>query len=548
MVPKPQNGFVIMLKWFALLFAGGWSVFAAPSIEESEEYWLKREAETLRRITEERPITAGARNVILFIGDGMGISTVTAARIFAGQKINSKGGEEYQLNMEKLPWSAFSKTYSVNQQTSDSAPTATAILTGVKTKDGVIGLGPSVIPDNYTSVNKQNRVPSILRIAKGLGKSAGVVTTTTLTHATPGSCYAYSPSRGWECDANVYSESRSAFRAGYPDIARQLIEFSQNYNLPQIDVALGGGWEKFLPKHAGKDEPKGERLDNRDLTKEWQLRFKNGAYVSNRTELLAVDARKVDHLLGLFNKDQMEYSVDRDPKKEPTLVEMTAKALEILKKNPKGYFLMVEGGRIDHAHHGGNAYRALTECIEMDEAVKYAVENTDAQDTLIIVTADHSHTLTISGYAQRGNPILGLVKQPGAAGKPSTRNSMDKSNRPYTTLQYANGPGYTGRSTVKKKFDGKEHEVEVPEGPKFFPHSPEKMSGVTRGRTRLTQEMVMDKNYLPEAAVPLAGETHGGEDVPIFARGPQAHLFRGVREQNYIFQVMKYALEKQAAD
>lgn len=537
-----------MLKWFALLFAGGWSVFAAPSIEESEEYWLKREAETLRRITEERPITAGARNVILFIGDGMGISTVTAARIFAGQKINSKGGEEYQLNMEKLPWSAFSKTYSVNQQTSDSAPTATAILTGVKTKDGVIGLGPSVIPDNYTSVNKQNRVPSILRIAKSLGKSAGVVTTTTLTHATPGSCYAYSPSRGWESDANLYGESRSAFRAGYPDIARQLIEFSQNYDLPQIDVAMGGGWEKFLPKHAAKDEPKGERLDNRNLTREWELRFKNGAYVSNRTELLAVDARKVDHLLGLFNKDQMEYSVDRDPKKEPTLVEMTAKALEILKKNPKGYFLMVEGGRIDHAHHGGNAYRALTECIEMDEAVKYAVENTDAQDTLIIVTADHSHTLTISGYAQRGNPILGLVKQPGAAGKPSTRNSMDKSNRPYTTLQYANGPGYTGRSTVKKKFDGKEHEVEVPEGPKFFPHSPEKMSGVTRGRTRLTQEMVMDKNYLPEAAVPLAGETHGGEDVPIFARGPQAHLFRGVREQNYIFQVMKYALEKQTAD
>src|SRR6188768_2681975 len=138
MVSRPQNGCVIMLKWFALLIAGGWGVFAAPNIEESEEYWLKREAETLRRIAEERPITGGARNVILFIGDGMGISTVTAARILAGQKINPKGGEEYQLNMEKLPWSAFSKTYSVNQQTSDSAPTATAILSGVKTKDGVI--------------------------------------------------------------------------------------------------------------------------------------------------------------------------------------------------------------------------------------------------------------------------------------------------------------------------------------------------------------------------------------------------------------------------
>jgi alkaline phosphatase len=532
-----------MLKWFVLLIAAGGTALAAQNPEETEEYWLRREAETLRQIAAQQPIGGKAKNVILFVGDGMGVSTVTAARIFAGQKLNSKGGEEFQLNMEKLPWSAFSKTYSVNEQVSDSAPTATAMLTGVKTKDGIIGLGPSIVPDDYRSVNNKNRVPSILRIAKGLGKSAGVVTTTTLTHATPGSSYAYSPSRGWESDANVYSESRSAYRAGYPDIARQLIEFSLNTGLPQIDVALGGGRDKFLPKRTDKDEAKGERLDNRDLTREWRQRFENAAYASNRTELMAIDARKVDHLLGLFNKDQMEYSVDRDPKKEPSLVEMTAKALEILKKNPKGFFLLVEGGRIDHGHHAGNAYRALTECIEMDEAVKHAVENTDARDTLIIVTADHSHTLTISGYAQRGNPILGLVKQPGAAGRSSTRNSMDKTGRPYTTLQYANGPGYTGRSTVKKKFDGKEHEVEVPESAKFFTHSPEKMSGITRGRPRLTQETVLDKNYLQESVVPLAGETHGGEDVPIFARGPQAHLFRGVREQNYIFQVMKYAME-----
>lgn len=541
---KAQYVAVIMLKWFVLLVAAA-SSFAAVNIEENEDYWLRREADTLQRIANEQPINGRAKNVILFIGDGMGISTVTAARIYAGQKLNAKGGEEYQLNMEKLPWSAFSKTYCVNEQVSDSAPTATAMLTGVKTKDGIIGLGPSIIPDDYKSVNEKNRVPSILRIAKSMGKSAGVVTTTTLTHATPGSCYAYSPSRGWESDANLYGESRAAFHAGYPDIARQLLEFSQNYGLPQIDVALGGGREKFLPKHGGKEDPKGERLDNRNLTKEWQQRFKNAAYVSNRTALLSVDARKVDHLLGLFNKDQMEFSVDRDPEKEPSLVEMASKAIEILSKNPKGYFLMVEGGRIDHGHHSGNAYRALTECIELDEAVKYAVEHTDPRDTLIIVTADHSHTLTISGYAQRGNPILGLVKQPGAAGKPGTKYSEDKLGRPYTTLQYANGPGYTGRSTVKKKFDGKEQEVQVPESAKFYPHSPEKISAISKGRPRLTEEIVTDKNFLQESVVPLGGETHGGEDVPIFARGPQAFLFRGVREQNYIFQVMKYAMEKQ---
>ncbi|MGZ8899152.1 MAG: alkaline phosphatase [Limisphaerales bacterium] len=535
-----------MLKWLLSLslMLGGLCAPGATNPEETEEYWLKREQETLRRIAEEQPINGGAKNVIVFIGDGMGIATVTAARIMAGQKSTpNQGGEEFELAMDKLPWSAYSKTYSVNQQTSDSAPTATAILSGVKTKDGVIGLGPSVVPDDYKSVTARNKVPSILQIAKQMGKSAGVVTTTTLTHATPASAYAYSPSRSWESDANIYSESRPAFHVGYPDIARQLIEFSMTHDLPQIDVALGGGWNKFLPKRAGKDEPTGDRLDNRDLTKEWTNRFANAKYVSNRKDLLAVNASEVDHLLGMFNKDQMEYSADRDTNKEPTLVEMTAKALEILNRNKKGYFLMVEGGRIDHAHHGGNAYRALTECIEFDDAIKYAVENTDVRDTLIIVTADHSHTLTISGYAQRGNPILGLVKQPGAAGKLSDKLSEDKLRRPYTSLQYANGPGYTGRSTVKKKFDGHEHEVEVPEGPKFFTHSPEKVFGITSGRPRLTDATVTDENYLQEASTPLGSETHAGEDVPIFARGPQAHLFRGVREQNYIFQVMKHAFE-----
>jgi alkaline phosphatase len=199
-----------MLKQFFgyMLLAGVFCAHAAANIEENEQYWLNREAETLRRLEQEQPINGRAKNIILFVGDGMGISTVTGARIMAGQRQN-------------LPWSAYSKTYSVNQQTSDSAPTATAILTGVKTKDGIIGLGPSIIPDDFRSVTQQNRVPSILRIAKQLGKSAGVVTTTTITHATPGCSYAFSPSRSWECDANIYSEARSASRAGFPDMARK---------------------------------------------------------------------------------------------------------------------------------------------------------------------------------------------------------------------------------------------------------------------------------------------------------------------------------------
>ena len=105
----------------------------------------------------------------------------------------------------------------------------------------------------------------------------------------------------------------------------------------------------------------------------------------------------------------MKYEADRanDTGGEPSISEMTRKAIELLQKNPKGFYLMVEGGRIDHAHHAGNAYRALTDTIAMAEAVKVALEMTDDKETLVIVTADHSHTMTIAGYPSRGNPILG---------------------------------------------------------------------------------------------------------------------------------------------
>ena len=110
----------------------------------------------------------------------------------------------------------------------------------------------------------------------------------------------------------------------------------------------------------------------------------------------------------------------------------------------QGYFLHVEGGRIDRAHHAGNARRALVETIEMSNAVRRAMELTSEQDTLIIVTADHSHTLSIAGYPHRGNPILGLVKPvPNQDGNPA-KVSLDRNGQPWTTLGYANGPGYRG--------------------------------------------------------------------------------------------------------
>lgn len=116
---------------------------------------------------------------------------------------------------------------------------------------------------------------------------------------------------------------------------------------------------------------------------------------------------------------------------EPSLAEMSLKALDVLKHNPNGFVLLVESGRIDHAHHLNNAYRALTDTLALDEAVKTIMDNVNLSNTLLLVTADHSHVFTFGGFPQLENSILGLDSQ-----------ISDIDHLPYTTLLYANGPGY----------------------------------------------------------------------------------------------------------
>ena len=196
---------------------------------------------------------------------------------------------------------------------------------------------------------------------------------------------------------------------------------------------------------------------------------------------------------------------------------MTGKALDVLQNSRKGYFLMVEGGRIDHAHHAGNAYRALTDTIAFSDAVRAAASRTDSRDTLILVTADHSHVLTMAGYPARGNPILGLVKAPGAS-----EPTRDVEGRPYATLSYANGPGFAQR---EGNID------ELPPLP------------VAAGRGQdLAQIDTTRPGFHQQSLVGLRAETHGGEDVALFARGPGEDLVRGVINQNEIYHVMRRAL------
>ena len=453
--------------------------------------------------------TRRARNVILFIGDGMGIATQTAARIHEGQ-LKGRSGEENRLAFETLPYSALSKTYSWDQQTSDSAPTATAIFTGYKAREGMLSVDHSTARYECDgSVVTAKSVPSILELAAANGRATGVVSTARLTHATPAATYAHTPFRDWEADSDIKTPG-----CGTKDIARQLIEASPAVRA-SLMVAMGGGRSNFLPKADADPEypaTKGRRNDGRNLTTEWVAgRGTGAAYVWNKAQFDAINPASSGPVLGLFEPSHMQYEADRatDPAGEPSLTEMTDKAIRLLQRSggDKGYFLHVEGGRIDHAHHAGNARRALVDTIEMSNAVRRAMALTSEQDTLIIVTADHSHTFTIAGYPHRGNPILGLVKPvPNLDGAP-TKVALDKNGQPWTTLGYANGPGYRGPGA----------------------------------RPDLSSVDTTALNFLQEASVPLESETHGGEDVGIWARGPKAYLVRGSMEQNWIFHVMREA-------
>ena len=471
-----------------------------------------------------RGATAGnARNVILFVGDGMGVTTVSAARIFEGQR-QGKPGEEHLLGWEHFPATAISRTYNTDAQTPDSAGTMTAMATGVKTRMGLISVGQSA-PRGHCAAALQAPLLSLWQLAAASDMATGAVTTTRVTHATPAATFSHVPDRDWESDADLSAAARDA---GCTDIARQMIEGGYGRG---PDVLLGGGRANFMPREQADPESPGQtgsRTDGRDLIAQWQARRPTGVYVWNARQLEAAPADAP--LLGLFERGHMQYEQDRprDAGGEPSLAQMTRAAIERLQRNPNGYVLLVEGGRIDHAHHAGNAYRALSDTAAFSDAVRVADAMTSADDTLIVVTADHSHVLHFAGYPTRGNPILGLVKGGSGEGGDPGKLARDSTGRPYTTLGYGNGPGYAGATEASA------------EGPKRFGHDTRGFKPA-QGRPDLTAVDTTGPDYLQEAMLPLGSETDGGEDVGVWARGPGSTAVRGSIEQNALFHIMLQA-------
>lgn len=324
----------------------------------------------------------------------------------------------------------------MDKQVPDSFSTASALFSGVKSNYETGGVDSSVLLDDCKgSLNETKWVSNILQWAQDAGLSTGFVTNTRVTHATPAALYTHCPNRRWECEDTMSAE---IIRDGCKDIARQLIENSPGKN---INVILGGGRQCLQSGATGTvtdplDTWSCISKDGRDLISDWgndkKSRGLHYGIANNTAELLAASTvDNVDYLLGIFANGHLPYDDERDKSSEgvPSLSEMTEAAIRVLSRNSKGFFLMVEGGLIDQSHHRGWAKRAISETVALEKSVDVAQRllGHEADETLMIVTSDHSHTLSINGYPQKGSNIFGIAGN----------SKMD--NIPYTTLTYATG-------------------------------------------------------------------------------------------------------------
>ncbi len=489
------------LKVSALALAAA-TAAQAQDLPQAGSDWFTAGQAHIDALLARQPNTGRAKNVILMIADGNGVGTNYATRLFDGQQ---KGmlGEENVLPYETTEFhSALVKTYNINAQTPDSAPTAGSMNTGVKQRFNLINLGENAIHDDCGTV-AGNELTLFSEMATDMGKSVGVVSTARITHATPAAVYAKTANRNWEDEVPAGCTAQK-------DIASQLIDAMASGN---VDFVAGGGLRYFLPEGTEVAGIGGHRKDGLNL-----LDAATGAGTQFATDTASFNALNLDGtapVLALFDASHMKYEADRADEDEPSLADMTKAAIEYLSTNENGYYLEIEGGRVDHANHDGNIARAVRDGVAFAEAVAMADALTDDADTLLIVTADHEHAIAFNGYCGRGTDITGLCMGVSKTGiKHSNEVETADDGKPYTVAGYLNGAG----SVLREDKDW------------------------TGTRPELNQAEATDLDYLQQALIPMSSETHSGEDVAVFAKGPWSQLFDGVIEQNVIFHVMNYAV------
>ncbi|XP_067948790.1 alkaline phosphatase-like [Watersipora subatra] len=467
-----------------------------------KNYWYENDKEALK-IALREPNKNVAKNLVLAIGDGMDVDTTTAIRIYRGQLTHGLLGEEALLTWDKFPYTGLSKTYSTDMMTTDSAASSTAFNCGVKTKYEMLGVDDTVVRKDCSTVEAA-KVSSVLKQALEAGKSVGIITTDSVVGASPAGTYAHAAFRGWTTEVDPSSRNRELCK----DIARQLVEDNLD-----IQVILGGGRQYFLPNYMSDPRnasSKGFRTDGKNLVEQWQTaqraKGRKARYVTDQAEFDAATPENTDYLFGMFEPDRVQEETERrKTNQEPSIAEMTKKAIEILRKNEKGFYLFIEGANIDLGHHENRARMALEEGLAFEDAVSTVVNMTSTNDTLVIVSADHSHAFSFGGYSKRGSSILSV-----ASNDYYPQNLKDRTGNRYTILAYGNGPGF--------QTDNQRVNLTLPENKGYY-----------------------DVDRVYQSAFPLPYDTHGGADVPLYASGPMAHIFTGVHEQTFIANGMAYA-------
>ena len=309
------------------------------------------------------------RNVIVMVPDGCSSTVFTAARWYKGEPLHL---DPYARGLLK--------TWMADSVITDSAAAATAFATGYKTSDGFVGVGPrtdtTLTPFNASEELAYRPLATVLEGAKLMGKATGLVATSRITHATPASFGSHIHDRGLD-----------------NEIMEHLV-----YN--DIDVVFGGGKRHLLPVADG-----GKRTDGENLV---QVLLDRGFdFVETRDEMLALDSGRA---WGMFASSHMLPDIDRSEfgPDEPSLAEMTAKAIELLNQDPDGFFLMVEGSQIDWAGHNNDPFYMITDTLAFDEAFKAAIDFAKADgDTMVVVFPDHNtgamaigHKFTTMGYTE----------------------------------------------------------------------------------------------------------------------------------------------------
>ena len=469
--------------------------------------------------------TQGAepRNVILLIGDGMGPEAVGLA-VYYNRFMN---GMDKRLNLERLMAAGntgYCLTYQYGTVVTDSASAATALASGVKTRDAIIGK------------NHDGRsMKTLVDIARQLGKSAGVISNTRLTHATPAAFYAHVVHRDME-----------------NEIAAQLVDRGD------LAVAFSGGAQHFIPAgmkaedHSdlkGIDKKAGwggsRRKDSRDLIGE--AKGKGYAFVANSRELAALDARNTEKVLGLFSASGFPSAIDRQPQHQtgvPTLSQLTEKALGVLKKNPQGFFLMVEGGQVDWVAHGNDVASVLHEMLEFDQAIGLVMAFAEQNpDTLVVVTADHDTGGLAIAY-HKVNP-LAPVKLPSGETWKTKYNFAEKSIFEKMARQK--------KSFQKMAIDSKGNPAalkkEIEEN-SAFTVSEEQAASLLAKDARIQDYAEfysegagnpsprMGRLFGKEMNTAWAVGTHTHTPVMIFADGPLAEKFRGLLDNVEVSQII----------